>query len=150
MNPDRDHLKLLSIFHFVFGVFSALFAIFPVVFLLIGFGMISGIFPGESQPHDNAPLLTVGWFFIIIAIMMMLYFLTLAVLKIHAGICLANEKRHTFCMVVACLDCIQFPFGTALGVMTMIVLLRPSVKQLFGVDSPGTPVILEESGGSSS
>jgi hypothetical protein len=44
------------------------------------------------------------------------------------------QRRHgyRFIFAVACLECFGFPFGTVLGVFTLVVLLRPSVKQLFG------------------
>jgi hypothetical protein len=35
------------------------------------------------------------------------------------------------CFVVAAIECIFMPFGTVLGVFTIIVLSRPSVKALF-------------------
>ena len=38
-------------------------------------------------------------------------------------------------LVVAALECLAFPLGTVLGVFTLIVLVRPEVKQLFGVAS---------------
>jgi hypothetical protein len=34
-------------------------------------------------------------------------------------------------MVIAIITCLSVPLGTALGVFTLIVLARPSVKQLF-------------------
>jgi len=33
--------------------------------------------------------------------------------------------------VMACVECLFIPFGTILGVFTIIVLLRESVKALF-------------------
>jgi len=36
-----------------------------------------------------------------------------------------------FCLVMAGVECIFTPFGTVLGVLTIIVLVRPSVKELF-------------------
>ena len=36
-----------------------------------------------------------------------------------------------FCFVIACLACMQMPLGTILGVFTIIVLARPSVKEMF-------------------
>jgi len=36
-----------------------------------------------------------------------------------------------FCFVVACIECLFMPFGTVLGAFTIIVLMRPSVKNLF-------------------
>jgi hypothetical protein len=38
-------------------------------------------------------------------------------------------------LVIAAVECIFFPFGTVLGVLTIIVLMRPSIKSLFGVPS---------------
>ena len=38
---------------------------------------------------------------------------------------------------MAGLQCIFPSLGTVLGVFTIIVLVRPSVKQLFGVDGGG-------------
>ena len=32
---------------------------------------------------------------------------------------------------MAAIECMFFPFGTVLGVLTIIVLIRPSVKPLF-------------------
>jgi hypothetical protein len=36
-----------------------------------------------------------------------------------------------FCIVAACIACLQQPFGTILGVFSIIVLMRPSVKTAF-------------------
>ena len=49
-----------------------------------------------------------------------------------AGRYLARRERYTFCLVVAGVECMFMPFGTVLGVFTIIVLSRPSVKDLFG------------------
>lgn len=44
---------------------------------------------------------------------------------------LAKCRRWTFCMVVSHINLLIFPFGTILGVLTIIVLLKPSAKRLF-------------------
>ena len=54
---------------------------------------------------------------------------------IYAGRCLAKRKRYLYCLVMAGICCLFFPFGTALGVFAIIVLIRPSVKELFGSSS---------------
>jgi len=61
---------------------------------------------------------------------------TLAVFIIIAGRCLAKRKHYMFCLVIAAISCIFMPFGTVLGVFTIIVLMRPSVKELFASDKP--------------
>ena len=40
-----------------------------------------------------------------------------------------------YCLVVAAVECIFMPFGTVLGVFTIIVLMRPGVKERFGVEA---------------
>jgi hypothetical protein len=46
-----------------------------------------------------------------------------------------KRKNRTFSFVVAAMNCLQFPFGTALGVFTFIVLARPTVKSSYDVSS---------------
>lgn len=55
----------------------------------------------------------------------------LAIATVYAGRCLARRRKHTFCLGVAAVSCMNAPIGTALGVFTIIVLMRPSVKELF-------------------
>lgn len=139
MSYDRDHLKVLSIFHFILAGLSALSAIFPVIHLALGIGLVGGFFPGEAAlPAADGPEVFVGWFFVALASAFILAFLGFAALAIRAGMNLANARGYDFCIGVACLECLFLPFGTALGVMTLVILLRPSVKQLFGVSpAPG-------------
>jgi hypothetical protein len=47
-----------------------------------------------------------------------------------------GSEEYTFCLVMAGVACMFMPFGTVLGVFTIIVLLRDSVKELFGVTEP--------------
>ena len=49
---------------------------------------------------------------------------------------LKNHTNYTYCLVVDAIACTFVPFGTVLGVFTIIVLVRPSVKALFGIQSP--------------
>jgi len=56
-----------------------------------------------------------------------------AVIIFLTGRFLAKRKRYMFCLVIACVECLFMPFGTVLGVFTIIVLMRPSVKELFTV-----------------
>ena len=56
---------------------------------------------------------------------------TFAVLILIAGRSIALRKHYMFCFVMACVECIFMPFGTVLGVFTILVLNRQSVKELF-------------------
>jgi hypothetical protein len=128
---DAEHLRLLSIFHYVVAGFQAMFASFPILHLLFGVAMV--FFPDRfGGGRGGGPPAFVGWFFIVFASAWMLIGWTLAVCLVVAGRSLAQRRRHTFCLVVAAVVAVTcMPLGTVLGVFTFIVLLRPSVKQAF-------------------
>src|SRR5438034_237975 len=52
---------------------------------------------------------------------------------------LRDRRGYLFCLVMAGIACLFQPFGMILGVFTFIVLLRPSVKTLFGRAAPAAP-----------
>lgn len=66
-----------------------------------------------------------------------LVILAALVCNILAARHLARRANHTFTMVVAGLNCFQIPFGTALGVFTIIVLNRPSVRSAYPAPGNG-------------
>jgi hypothetical protein len=49
------------------------------------------------------------------------------------GVQIRNRRWWTFCYLTGWGECLMFPFGTVLGIFTIIVLSRPSVKRLFGL-----------------
>ena len=138
---DESQLKLLEIFHYVVSGMTVMVGCFPVIHLLIGIGLlqIPDFEPGEDTPDVRAAQAAeipriLGWFFIVIPSLIILSFWTFAVVIFLGGRSLRRRHRHTFCMVVAGICCMFMPFGTALGVFTILVLMRPSVKQIFGVE----------------
>jgi hypothetical protein len=129
MNQDLEHLRLLSIFHYVVGGLAALFACFPCIHLTIGIALVSGAMP--AGPGQEGPPAMVGWFFIAIATAMILVGWSVAIAILVAGKFLSQKSHYMYCLVVAAIECLFMPFGTVLGVFTIIVLIRPSVKPLF-------------------
>jgi hypothetical protein len=73
----------------------------------------------------------IGIFFVCIASVFIIFGWTLAICTIFVGRNLVRRQRYIFCMVIAAIHCINIPFGTVLGVFTITVLTRPSVKELF-------------------
>ena len=129
MNQDEQHLRLLSIFHYVVGGMNALAACIPFIHLALGIALVSGAFP--DQPGHQGPPPFLGWLFIGIAAVLILGGWTLAVAILLAGRFLIRRTHYTYCFVVAAVECLFMPVGTVLGVFTIIVLVRPSVKALF-------------------
>lgn len=132
MNNDEEHLRLLSMFHYIVAAITGLFSLFPVIHLVMGLAIILGKFP-QSQ-GEPAPMF-VGWLFLVLGAAFVTAGLSLAVCLAFAGKYLKLRQRHTFCTIVAAVSCAVMPFGTILGVLTLIVLQRPSVKQMFGASS---------------
>jgi hypothetical protein len=125
MNQDEEHLKLLSIFHYVVGGILGFVACIPLLHFTIGMVMLAGAI-------DGVPAF-VGLMLVMMSLFFMAIGWTLAVCLIIAGSFLAQRRHYTFCFVVACISCLLMPYGTVLGVFTIIVLMRPSVKNLFAV-----------------
>jgi hypothetical protein len=131
-NQDFDHLRLLSIFHYVVAGIMGLCSLIPLIHVAIGIAIISGKF--DEFANGAGPPVLFGWFFIIIPLIGIVCGIAMSVLVAIAGKQLGRHKGHTFCIVVAAIECMFMPIGTVLGVFTIIVLIRPSVKELFGVD----------------
>jgi hypothetical protein len=130
MNDDIRHLDLLAIFHYVVGGILALFGCFPIIHVAIGIAVVTGSFsngPGKGPPDFF------GFIFIAMGLLAILFCWAMAVAVWIAGSRLKQHRSYTYCLVIAALECMFMPFGTVLGVFTIIVLMRPSVKTLFGL-----------------
>ncbi len=127
MNQDEEHLRLLSIFHYVAGGITGFFACFPFIHLIIGIAMLAGAFGGDGPPAF------MGLLFVMMALIFITGGWTLAICMIVSGRRLGQRRSYKFCFVIACISCAFMPFGTVLGVFTIIVLVRPTVKELFGI-----------------
>lgn len=121
-----EQLPLLAIGHYVLAGITTLFALFPVIHLVIGLAMLTGQLD-QGQPADRL----FGLLFMLVAAVMIGLGLTLAAALAWSGRNLARRQRHTACVVVAGLACLMMPLGTVLGVFSIVVLMRPGVKDAF-------------------
>jgi hypothetical protein len=137
MTRDEDHLRLLSIFHYVVGGLAALFAFFPAIYLVIGLFLV--LAPDKFSGNGPPPPAFAGWILVIFACVFITLAWIFAAFLLIAGRFLARRKHYAFCLVVAAIECLFMPFGTVLGVFTIIALMREPVKQLFEPNPPGVP-----------
>lgn len=128
---DLQQLRLLSVFHYVLAGITAVFSLFPLLHLFMGLAIVTGHIPMESDAPGTMDPALFGWFFVAFAAIFILFGLALAGFMAYAGRCIARRRRHLLCLVVAGISCMFMPFGTVLGVFTLVVLLRPSVKAAF-------------------
>jgi hypothetical protein len=135
MKQDLEHIKLLAIFHYVAAGMAALFACIPFIHFFMGLALATGAFP-DTNPEAR----TMGVVIMVIAGLIILAGWTFAAFVAFAGRSLQTRSRYTFCLVMAGVECIFMPVGTVLGVFTIIVLIRDSVKELFGRPDAPLPV----------
>ncbi len=129
---DDDHLRILSIFYYIWGGLTTLLVLCPgSIYLVIGITMLASPESwADDHTGDPAPA-AVGWIMIAVALAVYVIGLAFAALSFYAGRCLARKTHRTFCFVVAGLTCLSIPFGTILGVFTIVVLARDSVAAKF-------------------
>jgi quinol-cytochrome oxidoreductase complex cytochrome b subunit len=127
---DREHVKLLAIFHFVF----AGLAFVGIGFLCVHYAIMHTVFSNpdmwKSQPHTMPPKAVLDafvWFYLFMGVLL----LTGLVLNVLSGSFLLQKRNRLFSFIIGGLNCLQIPFGTALGVFTILVLSRDSVRELY-------------------
>ena len=130
---DGEHLKLLSLFHYIKGTLTILsssffilhFVMFTIFSEFAGSSEFSGEAFGPDFPFAMFTVLQVLFgTFIVLGI-------TFGVLQIVSGISIKKRKNRIFSFIIAILELIFIPYGTILGVMTIIVLQKNSVKTLY-------------------
>jgi hypothetical protein len=131
MSEDEKYLNLLAVFHYVVGGLTGLLACFPLIHVGLGVAMVLGKLDG---PHP--PPAFIGWFIIIFAGTFILCGWAMAIAILLAGTKLKARRSWTYCLVVGALECMFMPFGTVLGVFTIVVLLKEPVKALFAAQAP--------------
>jgi len=127
---DQEQLKLLEVFHYVMvGL-----AVGGMAFFLMHYTVMSVAFshpwPQQKNPPPFDPVAffhAFRWFYLFMGV----WGLASLVANLAAGVCIRRRQGRFFSMVVAAFNCINAPFGTALGVCTLIVLLWPTMPVIF-------------------
>jgi hypothetical protein len=136
VDKDVEHLKLLVTFHYIVGAITAICLSFPLIHVFIGLMLMLNPHGFGPDTRQVFPARMFGMFFFAIGSGFVLFGWTLGALNFYAARCIKRREKYTLCLIVAALDCMQMPLGTALGVFTLIVLLRDSVKQMFERQGP--------------
>ncbi len=145
---DAEHLSALSIGHYIMAGLSALSAIPLVAYAFAGaklaeqltneMALTMGDISGQAgvDPLAGAPMEMMEDLGTLMITMTALGFLLAVVTAIGfflVGLKLRQRQWWTFCYLSGWGECLLFPFGTLLGVFTIIVLSRPTVKRSFGM-----------------
>lgn len=134
---DEEHLRLLAMFHYISGALTILFSCMFIIHLaLLGFLMSNpDVFGATPAPDADARSVIAVMFYIFLAFILL--GIVYGVIQIISGRCLARRRYRTFSLIAAIPNTLLIPYGTMLGVMTLIVLGRDSVKSLYAETARG-------------
>lgn len=130
----KNQLSTLTVLHYVYGVFVCVVGLCLLGLVFLG-GFLNSDWlqqqAGEPPPHFVGTLLSsIGW---------ALFLLVEAqgFINILSASKIAKRKGRTFSQVVAALNCLNIPFGIALGIYTFVVLGDREVQELYASQVPG-------------
>lgn len=126
---DLRHLRLLAIFHFVAACLAVLGLLFLFGhYLMMQMFLTDPAFIKQQQGPDPVQFFALfRWVYLVMGLMMVAG----AVGNVLSGLYLRRQVHRTFSFVIAVLNCLHIPVGTVLGVFTIVVLSRESVKRLY-------------------
>jgi len=128
---DEEHLNLLSLSYMISAGVAAFFSLFGLLYVFMGIIMSFAISHAPPGKNGEPPPAFLGWIFAGIGLLIFLLAMGVAIARFWAARCIKQRKSRTFCMVIAALGCLEFPYGTALGVLSFVVLGRESVVKQF-------------------
>jgi hypothetical protein len=141
---DEEHLKILSLGYVVSAGVCVFFSLFGVFYAFLGIMMyatLSHIPETAAKPAQGPPPAFIGWIFAGFGMAIFLLAIGMAAAKFRTAWCIKHRKWRAFCMSIAGIGCLEFPYGTALGIFSFLVLGRDSVIQLFAPRPPADPFV---------
>ncbi len=137
VDRDLEHLKLLKIGYYIMAGLTAFFSLFALIYIGMGTLFASGIIPQKEGEQEVGRW--VGLLIVAFGALFLMLGLTCSLIMLLAAHGLRDHRRRTLCLVAAGLCLLQFPWGSVLGVLAIIVLTRPSVRLLYQPGPPSPP-----------
>lgn len=121
-----SHIKALGILRMIYGAFG--FAIGVAAFLFFGgMGALVGMTQTDPETQVAVPILGALGF----AALLLFAFLSIPGIIAGYGLLKYQPWARILTIVLSCLDLLNFPLGTALGVYGLWVLFSPPVTAVF-------------------
>jgi hypothetical protein len=128
--PDKDakQLRMLGYLHWGFAAFGLV----TIVSLAIQYNIFTAGLNSQDLSHLGAEGVSrraeTAVIMIVFFSMVSLVILASSVLNLLSGFFILKRRRRIFSVVVALVNTVQIPLGMALGIFTVIVLMRDSVR----------------------
>lgn len=129
LEQQKKHLDLLAVFHYVVAGLAFFVSVFALIYIGLG-GMMALNPDAFAEGGSEPPPAFLGCFFVGMGGLIMLFAWGYAALVAYAGRCLAHRRRYTLCLVAAAVSTLFSPFGTVLGIFTIIVLMQDGVREV--------------------
>jgi len=126
-HEDEKQLRILARLHYVGATLAGLIPIFGALYAGVGVAILLGRLPGMVPTKGQA----FGWMPIAMGSFVVLVGVGWVSLNLLTARSLRARKNHTLCLLTSVMNCMQFPLGTLLGALTLIVLCRPAVRAAF-------------------
>jgi len=122
----QQHVKILGWLHIAFGILGILAGIIGVGI----FGGIAGLIAATDNSSDAATGMAIMG---VIGVVVLILALVLSIPGLIAGIGLLNWRpwARVLAIIISAFDLLHVPFGTALGIYGLWVLLSPEGEALF-------------------
>jgi hypothetical protein len=127
-NDDCQYLNLLSFFNYVLGGIHLSLLIVSLSYFFQAWRFASLY---DSEQVRYASPVSLSGLLLSYGLIIFLVGLAYALMTLASGRCLKRRKGYGFSFTVACLQCISIPFGTILGIVTINILLKDSVRVLY-------------------
>ncbi|HCH63123.1 MAG: hypothetical protein CL927_09705 [Deltaproteobacteria bacterium] len=142
---DSHHLDLMVTLHYVLAGVQSFFAMTQFINIALGVLLVLNADSLQPTPEGPAPHPLIffpsefGWLFIILGSIAVVFCLAMTFATFLSARSIKHRRNLFLCKVFAGVECLMFPFGTALGVFTLIMLSKPAVQRLFEVETAPEP-----------
>lgn len=124
------NLKTFGVLYYVLASIITLFSLFPLLYLVFGIAVYAAPEAFEGSKGDMPPAI-IPVVFGALGLFGFLVVIGFAILMFLGGRNMSRATNHGMCVVSAAVSCVFMPLGTVLGVLALIELMKPEVRQLF-------------------
>jgi hypothetical protein len=138
---NEEHLRLLRIGYLIEAGLSIFLILVGLFYAGLGAMMLANLPGGGRGGPGGPPPAFIGGIFLALGLGFALFGALLGTLRFLTARALRLRRARTLCLITAGLTCLSIPYGTALGIMTFIVLARPGVQRMFAEGGEPAPVL---------
>jgi len=139
-NNDAEHLRILVICHYVkagltFLMIGFLYLHYSMMKLVLDNPEIMKAQQGQGMPFDPQQFFALfKWFYLFGGVFMLMT----SIVTLLSARFIQRRVNRMFSIIIGGGLCLFFPLGTALGVFTIIILGRDSVRRLYAEPNSAT------------